>query len=98
MKRINTKNCAKQVLVFSKWRRKSYSLFQTLNRVVAISVLAVAYLLSVPKVSVANVQDTTEIKMEYDLDEIEVSAQRSPAVYSQVARIISVIERKEIES
>ena len=98
MKRINTKNCAKQVLVFSKWRRKSYSLFQTLNRVVAISVLAVAYLLSVPKVSVANDQDTTEIKMEYDLDEIEVSAQRSPAVYSQVARIISVIERKEIES
>lgn len=69
-----------------------------MNRVVAISVLAVSYLISVPTVSDANEQDTTEIKMEYDLDEIEVSAQRSPALYSQVARIISVIERKEIES
>jgi len=36
--------------------------------------------------------------MGYDLDEIEVSAQRSPALYSQVARIVSVIERKEIEA
>ncbi len=46
----------------------------------------------------ATVQDTSEVKMEYDLDEIEVSAQRTPALYSQVARIISVIERKEIEA
>ena len=46
----------------------------------------------------ATVQDTSEVKMEYDLDEIEVSAQRTPALYSQVARIISVIESKEIEA
>jgi iron complex outermembrane receptor protein len=36
--------------------------------------------------------------MKYDLDEIEVSAQRAPALYSQVARIISVMESKEIEA
>lgn len=89
---------AQQVLVFSKWRRKGYSVFQTISKVVVISVLTTTYLLSVPMVSKATEQDTTEVKMEYDLDEIEVSAQRSPALYSQVARIISVIERKEIES
>ncbi len=69
-----------------------------MNRVVLISVLSVNYFYSVPVKAVTAEQDTTEIKMEYDLDEIEVSAQRSPALYSQVARIVSVIERKEIES
>ena len=69
-----------------------------MNRIVLISVLSINYFLSVPANAIEIVQDTTEIKMEYDLDEIEVSAQRSPALYSQVARIVSVIERKEIEA
>lgn len=69
-----------------------------MNKIVAISVLTVSYLLSVPAVSLAADQDTTEVKMQYDLGEIEVSTQRAPAMYSQVARIVSVIERKEIES
>lgn len=98
MKHFKTEQRAKQVLVFSKWRRKSYSLFQTLKREVVISVLTTTYLLSVPAVSVAIETDTTEVKMQYNLDEIEVNAQRTPALYSQVARIVSVIERKEIES
>jgi iron complex outermembrane receptor protein len=92
------KQSAQTVLFFSRWSRKSYSLFQTMNRVVVISVLTITYLLSVPAVSIAVEADTTEVKIEYDLDEIEVSVQRSPALYSQVARIVSVIERKEIES
>lgn len=90
---------AQSVLVFRKWGRKAFSLFLTLHRQVVISVLAVVYFLSTPAISLATVQDSTETnKMEYDLDEIEVSAQRTPAVYSQVARILSVIERDEIEA
>ncbi len=92
------KQNATPVLFFRKWKRKSYSLFQCLNKEVAISVLAISYLFSIPVNSFATVIDTTEIKIQYDLDEIEVSAQRSPVVYSQVARIISVMERKEIEA
>ena len=98
MKNRNIQKSAQQILVFSKWRRKGYSIFQTMNRIVVISVLLPTYLLSVPLISLAIEKDTTEIKLEYDLDEIEVSAQRSPAMYSQVARIITVIERKEIEA
>ncbi len=98
MKFLKQKQNAQAILTFSKWGRKSFSTFLTLKRTVVISVLSVVYLLSVPAISVAAEQDTTEIKMEYDLDEIEVSAQRSPAMYSQVARIISVIESKEIEA
>jgi len=69
-----------------------------MKQTVKISVLSVAYFVSVPAISVACEQDTTEVKMQYDLDEIEVSAQRSPALYSQVARIISVVESREIEA
>ncbi len=95
-------NCSRKnggsVLIFKKWRRKSYSLFLMMRQTVNIAVLSVSYFISVPAVSFATVQDTTEIKMQFDLDEIEVEAQRTPALYSQVARIVSVIERKEIEA
>ncbi len=98
MKVRDIRKSVQKVLFFSKWKRKSYSIFQSINRVVLISVLSVNYFLSVPAIAIELVQDTSEVKMKYDLDEIEVSAQRSPALYSQVARIVSVIERKEIES
>ncbi len=98
MKTAKFNETASAVLTFRKWGRKNFSIFLTLHRVVMISVLSVVYLLSSPVKSLAEVQDTSEVKMEYDLDEIEVSAQRAPALYSQVARIVSVIERKEIEA
>ncbi len=97
MKNYNLKQNAQRILTFKKWGRKNYSLFLMLRRTVHISVLAVSYLVAAPILSQATEQDTTEVKMQYDLDQIEVSAQRTPAMFSQVARIISVIERKEIE-
>ncbi|MFW6310124.1 MAG: TonB-dependent receptor plug domain-containing protein, partial [Prolixibacteraceae bacterium] len=85
-------------IVFQKWGRKNYSLFSILKKVVKISVLSVVYFLATPVVTLALEQDTSDVQMEYDLDEIEVSAKRTPAVYSEVARIVSVIDEKEIEA
>ncbi len=87
-----------EILHFSKWSRKNYSVFRTMQKVVLISVLTVDYFCSVPASGMAIFQDTTEIKAEYNIEEIEVSAQRSPALYSKIARIISVIDKKEIEA
>ena len=98
MKEIRFKQNVQNILTFRRWRSKSYSMFLTLKQTVNISVLSVAYLVSVPVTTVAGQQDTTEVKMQYDLDEIEVTAQRSPALFSQVAQIISVIEKEEIEA
>ena len=95
---LNFKTKAQKVLIFRKWGRKNYSVFTTLHKVVKIASLSIIYFLNAPVVSLALEKDTSEVKMNYDLDEIEVSAQRSPALYLQVARIISVIERKEIEA
>ncbi len=87
-----------QMLTFKRWGGQKYSLFQALRKQVKIAVLAVTYLtVALPNDASAQI-DTTKVSMEYDLDEIEVSAQRAPASYSQVARIVSVIERDEIEA
>lgn len=98
MKNIKVQKRISHNLVFSKWKRKSFSIFQTLKKEVIISVLSVIYFLSVPTLSIAENDDTTQVKIQYDLDEIEVSAQRSPALYSQIARVITVIDRKDIEA
>lgn len=93
------KNKTENALVFKQWKRKGYSAFLTINRVVLISVLSVNYLLAVPTEGLETVQtDTTATVKEYKLDEIEISAQRSPALYSQVARVVTVISAKEIEA
>jgi vitamin B12 transporter len=42
--------------------------------------------------------DSSKVNMEYNLDEVEVSAQRTPVAFSQVARMVSVITREEIEA
>ncbi len=87
-----------EILIFAKWRRKSYSVYSTIKKVVVISVLPVIYFLSAPVLVIASEQDSTGIKMKYDLEEIEVSARRSPALYSQIARIVTVVGSKEIEA
>lgn len=98
MKKHNRNKYNRENLVFKKWGRKGYSVYNTLKRIVIISVLSLVYFLSAVSVIGAQEKDTTEIKLEYNLDEIEVSGQRAPALYSQVARVITVIEEKEIEA
>ncbi|MCW0481764.1 TonB-dependent receptor plug domain-containing protein [Gaoshiqia sediminis] len=98
MKMFNENPKRAEVLTFRRWGGRSYSLFQAIRKQVHIATLAIAYLyVALPNESFAQTE-RVEVNMEYDLDEIEVSAQRAPATYSQVARIVSVIEREQIES
>lgn len=95
-KSFNTHNRA-NVLCFRRWGRHGYSLFQALNKQVRIASLVVAYLyVSLPEK--AEAQNEVKLSTDYDLEEIEVSAQRAPVTYSQAARIITVIERAQIET
>jgi len=85
-------------LVFKRWGGQKYSLFQALNKEVRIAVLAVTYFL-VAGINEAVAQpERSEVKLEFDLEEIEISAQRAPVTYSQVARIVSVIEKDQIDA
>lgn len=98
MKKLNFNHKRAGILVFKRWGGQKYSLFQALKKQVRIAVLAVTYFL-VAGVSEAVAQpERSEVKMEFDLEEIEVSAQRVPVTYSQVARIVSVIEKDQIDA
>ena len=86
------------VFTFKRWGRKSYSLFSVIKKPVRIGVLLAVYItVSNPEYGFAQT-DTTKVSMEYNLDEVKVSAQRAPVTFSQVARIVSVISREEIEA
>ncbi len=98
MKHAFKNACHAEILTFRRWGGKKYSLFQALKKQVRIGVLLAVYTtVSLPETTVAQ-SDSTKVGMKLDLDEIEVSAQRAPVAFSQVARIVSVIERDEIEA
>lgn len=85
-----------QAITFKKWGRKGFSLFRVLNKLVHIGFLAVAYHQSAARPVAEFVSDTTSVIREYDLEEIEVTAQRAPVTFSETARIIAVISRSEL--
>ncbi len=86
------------MFTFKRWGRKAYSLFNAIKHQVRIGVLLAIYTTVAEPEFVFAQTDSTKVSMEYDLDEIEVSAQRAPVAFSQVARIVSVISREEIEA
>ena len=98
MKKLKVNHKWANKLIFKQWGGQKYSLFQALNREVRIAVLAVAYFLVAGTNEAVAQPERSEVRMEFDLDEIEVSAQRAPVTYSQVARIVSVIEKDQIDA
>lgn len=85
--------------VFRKWSRKGYSLFMMLNKIVKIGVLTLTYhnvTASIHNNFIINISDTTEIYNNIDLDEIVVSANRVPLIYSEIARIVHVVPKTEL--
>ena len=98
MKRAIKSHKRAEVFTFKRWGRKAYSLFSVLKQPVRIGVLLAVYTsVSEPELLFAQA-DSSKVNMEYNLDEVEVSAQRAPVAFSQVARIVSVITREEIEA
>lgn len=98
MKKVPENQARTEIITFKRWGRKAYSLFSVINRPVRIGVLMAVYTsVAEPELLFAQT-DSSKVSMEYHLDEIEVSAQRAPVAFSQVARIVSVITREEIEA
>ena len=87
-----------ELFTFKRWGGKSYSLFNAIKREVRIGVLLAVYTTVAQPEFVFAQTDSSKVSKEYNLDEVEVSAQRAPVAFSQVARIVSVISREEIEA
>ncbi|MFP4025287.1 MAG: TonB-dependent receptor plug domain-containing protein [Thiohalospira sp.] len=95
MKTQTFKSVFKNFLIFNEWKRKSYSVFASLNKIVKITTLNLAYTIVLLPCQVLSQTDTSNIK-NHDLDEVIVSAQKSPVVYSQLSRIVTTVDDKEI--
>ena len=75
---------------FKKWSRNKYSILKSLKSVVKIAVLSVGYLLN----SFTGTAQTDTL----NLDEIKVKAARTELKYSDATRMLSIIEKDEIEA
>ncbi len=83
---------------FKRWTGDSYAIFTSIKKVMKIGALITVYL-SVFGFQKAIAQiDTVSINKKIKLEEVEVSARRTTAVYSEVGRVLHVISRKEIEA
>ena len=94
---------ANHVATFKKFGRKGYSIFQSLHKMVRIGCLSVCYLLfAIPANAERNMMiaghDTINSMKDIEVEEVVVSAQRAPVTFSQVARIVKVIGKEEIQS
>ena len=94
---------ANHVTTFRKWGRKGYSVFQSMHKIVRIGCLSTTYLLfAIPSNAQINMMvaphDTINSMKDIEVEEVVVSAQRAPVAFSQVARIVKVIGKDEIQS
>ena len=81
---------------FKRWTRKSYSVFNSLKIVIKVCTLSVGFsILTLPGKSQEN-HDSLKVAKKIQLEGVVVTAQRTPAVASQVARVVRVISKEEI--
>lgn len=96
------KNVTKNVAVahFKRWKNQAYAVFNSLGREVKVGVLLVTYMISCPSEGVFAEEPVKKLEVKNDevvLEEVVVSAQRSTATYADIARVVSVITKTEIE-
>lgn len=84
-------------IVFKRWSKKKFAVFNSLKKCITIGVLAFTYnMVAVPKQCRAQ-GDTLAVKTNRQLDEITVSDDRPAQLMPSVARNVSVLNKTDIE-
>lgn len=87
------------VISFRRWSRRSWAVFSSLGRSIRIGVLCLSCsILVLPGYSQEQPDSipSSSSDREIELEEVVVSAQRSPVVQSQLMRVVQVVTRAEI--
>lgn len=82
---------------FKKWQRKAYSVFNSMHRVVNIGKVSFSYILVMIAIPGYAQPDTLIFTKDIDIDEIIVTAKRSPVVYSRLSRIVNTVSDEELQ-
>ena len=94
---IQKRNKGGALVAFRCWSRKAYAVFNSLYRVIKICTLCIAYnLVSLDSVEAQGISDSIKIKT-HELGDVVVTAGRTPIEALQLARVVSVITKAEIE-
>jgi vitamin B12 transporter len=90
----------RNVISFRRWSRKSYAAFNSLGKLIRIGVLGVGFSILVLPCKAQESRDiitSRDSDPERELEEVVVTAQRTPVLQSQLMRVVQVITRAEIE-
>ncbi|MFO8053542.1 MAG: TonB-dependent receptor [Bacteroidales bacterium] len=94
---VSFKRIHKGTFTFRRWSRQPYAVFRSLGAEVRIAGLALAVsAVFVPWESLAQKQDTLASDSRIDMDEVVVTARSSEVIYSQMARVVEVLDENEI--
>jgi len=95
---MNTKKTFKtsKTLCFKHWSRKSFAVFASLKSVVKIGFLISTLTILVAPQKGYSQTDTIKINKHLDIDEVIVSGERSPEVYSKISRIVTLIPKESV--
>lgn len=85
---------------FTRFARKSYSIYNSMHKVVTIGVLTVGALTFANSTD-ANAQKTDSVKInqiaERELDEVVISSSSTDQPINQIAKLVTIISREEIQ-
>lgn len=84
-------------MVFRKWTNKPYAVFNSLNKIIKIALLNVAYsLLALGSATSFAQEDSLRIDKKLELEEYEVISAVEPLIFSQQARLVNLISKQDI--
>lgn len=90
----------KRSIIFKRWSRRRYSLFQVINKLVAIGVLSVIYLnasASKKQIELFLPCDSTQNIAGIELDEVSITGKKSPEIFPDALKIVTVLSKIELE-
>ena len=86
------------VVHFKHWTRKKYSVYNSLSKSIKICTLTLAISLLYKPAVAQERRDSTSISKIFEMEEVVITAQRTPVEALKSARIITCISREEILS
>ena len=87
------------VVHFKRWTRRREAVMLSLHKLIRIGVLSFSLtLLSKPVLVYSQVSDTLPFSENVELEEVEITGEGAPDVFSQLARTVTVITAEQISS
>jgi len=81
---------------FTKWSHQGYGVFESFKTVVTIGVLPFSYcLLAMPMATFAQ-PDSVAVTKNVDIEEVVVNARKKASTYSELTRVVRVVNRDEL--